>query len=90
MTKESDLFNHDFTQVNQVLKSKTIMTNEEKLYLLSAIGMVGKAKAITSVLCESMTNENVISNHQRVVVEMIEDILIDAIAIFDKVAKPDL
>jgi hypothetical protein len=66
------------------------MTNEEKLYLFSAIGMIGKAKAMISVLAESMTNDNVIGNHQRVVVEMIEDVLIDAIANFDKVAKPDL
>jgi len=66
------------------------MTTEDKLDLLSAIGRVEKAQAIVSVLGESMTENNVIGKHQSIVVEMIEDILIDAIAIFDKVVKSDL
>ena len=65
------------------------MTTENKLNLLAAIGIVEKAKAIVSVLGESMTEHNVIGKHQSVVVEMVEDMLIDAIAIFDKVATND-
>lgn len=65
------------------------MTTENKLNLLAAIGIIEKAKAIVSVLGESMTEHNVIGKHQSVVVEMIEDMLIDAIAIFDKVTTND-
>lgn len=90
MTRECDLFSHGFPQVKILLKSKTIMTTKDKLNLLAAIGTVEKAKATISVLSESMTEHTVIGTHQSIVVEMIEDMLIDAIAIFDKVSKTDL
>jgi hypothetical protein len=76
IAKESHLLGNDFTQVNQVLKSKNIMTDSKATLHCDLLHCIQRAEALIQVLGEAVHQSG--NTHHAIMVEVIEEYLLRA------------